>query len=1348
MSISRKNSTKTRSVFHPFNSLNSSNSGSVSSSPSTPAPLSLSSHQNSNALESPRSSLNSQTSSGRLHISNRIQQCKQFDARRWSFASMHSSSGYGTNTPPQSIGNTTVPSNTGGYNSNNSSQYSSQSNLVVPQANTQLSMRTCNHQCFCGQTKSLNETEMANRRSRLCSSNDSSNLDDSSDYNGRLSPSFHLNRARARSLSCSPSKLHNESDIIMMQNEKFKEKFPKACKQMEENLMAFIDNKKLDANLDAAARFVHNQIIELAKSALDKSKDSQLTCAYFDELTNSLEKLLSEARDKCEPTSVDCLKELVKKFLLTISRVARLLECLEFDPLEFCHLLDAAAAQAKNYIKSDIPKYIISKLGLTRDPLEDFSVIHEPTTTTRELHFKQPTETDFEELKLISNGAYGAVYLVRHKQLNERYAMKKIKKHNLILRNQLQQVFTERDIMIFTDNPFVVALVCTFETKKYLCMVMEYVEGGDVATLIKNMGPLPLDMARIYFAETTLAVEYLHSYGIIHRDLKPDNLLITSMGHIKLTDFGLSKVGLMNLTTNFYEGNYTKKDHYCKEFNDKQVFGTPQYLAPEVILRQGYGKAVDWYSMGIILYEFLTSFPPFNGNTPEELFANVISGEIIWPEGDDELVYMPEDAKHLITGLLKHDPLERLGASGAIEVKDHPFFATIDWDNLLRIKADFIPQLEGPDDTSYFDTRTDRYNHESDSNEEKDYLQSEKARQNSIEDSSTVTVPNSDSELFASFSSCSSKFKLNSQNLLNSSLNTSQNSTIVEAKSSLNENELKKNEDNKLIDKLISSSQQRLDENESNKLNLVKNTLKSNTKINKSPTKESIVVDSRLKTEHELNVKQVQQQQPRQQKSKSMKEEAPKFNVTSEKWINNGKKSKGLSSRSHLSSASFNCKRSEMQNYRFPNSVSHSKINLLVDSTPINQRNRQNTSPATNSTSNYDSSPIRQLINDSKERLPIRIRRGPRGFGFTLRAIKVYFGDSDNYTIQHLVIQVDENGPAHEAGLLTNQLITHVNENIVCGLMHHEIVHNILSGGPLLSLQTIPINETNIKSGGRKRSPSKSKLSRPLANRTQQPEIYNRRSTGEFLVPQTTTVNPTLPQERKKKATLFRKLSEKRAQRFEYLAQQQQILDMSKRNMSTNDLRAIKPTNQHYHQHHIHHQPVHSLPPSLLYDHSTSSTTSSPTSSIPTSPAIGFNSRPRSLIVLNPQDDQLSLPYHSSSSSLASSPITNPQLQLRPLTLIPPVTQNQIIYHRSPCSSSSSCSSIPTNSTIIFQPNIIQLSPSPLAISDGLPLQYGNPKITQTFTPTTNQPNLVWIPQHQHQHSSLTNPNEHQHQQH
>jgi microtubule-associated serine/threonine kinase len=364
----------------------------------------------------------------------------------------------------------------------------------------------------------------------------------------------------------------------------------------------------------------------------------------------------------------------------------------------------------------------------------------------RSSSIKGPCEEDFEILKLISNGAYGAVHLVKHRQTQERYAMKKISKTHLILLNQIEQVFVERDIMTFTDNPFVVALICTFETKNHLCLVMEYVEGGDVATLLKNIGgPLNMDIARMYFAETTLAVEYLHSYGIIHRDLKPDNLLITAIGHIKLTDFGLSKIGLMSLTTNFYEKLLDKE---TKTFNDKQICGTPSYIAPEVILRQGYGKPVDWWSMGIILYEFLVGVPPFTGNTPDELFANVITGDIDWdqltsdPDSDSSEEIYCSDAKNLIEQLLEHDPSKRLGTlGGAHEIRLHPFCSCINWHTLLREKADFVPVLESPDDTSYFDTRQDRYKH-SDGDDDQP---------------SNITNNDSDS-LFASFSSVSMKY--------------------------------------------------------------------------------------------------------------------------------------------------------------------------------------------------------------------------------------------------------------------------------------------------------------------------------------------------------------------------------------------------------------------------------------------------------------------------------------------------------------------------------------------------------------------------------------------------------------
>ena len=248
------------------------------------------------------------------------------------------------------------------------------------------------------------------------------------------------------------------------------------------------------------------------------------------------------------------------------------------------------------------------------------------------------------------------------------------------------------------------------------------------------------------------------------------------------------------------------KDHYCKEFNDKQICGTPQYLAPEVILRQSYGKTVDWWSMGIILYEFLTSIAPFNGNTPEELFDNVINCEIEWPAEDDELK-ISDDAIDLINGLLTHDPMHRLGADGVLEIKKHLFFLNLDWDSLLRTKAKFIPELDGPDDTSYFDTRSDRYNHEdNEDNDEDDDLVLEKSlsklhqnvtpRVNKFKNQSMTTPAadlgnnsldyslnslknnydtDTDNELFASFSSCSSKFRICSNN------NSNSNSPVLQA---------------------------------------------------------------------------------------------------------------------------------------------------------------------------------------------------------------------------------------------------------------------------------------------------------------------------------------------------------------------------------------------------------------------------------------------------------------------------------------------------------------------------------------------------------------------------------------
>lgn len=252
---------------------------------------------------------------------------------------------------------------------------------------------------------------------------------------------------------------------------------------MEEKLKKFLEVNEEPDDPDSIARFVHHQLIELAQDCLQKSLENHISCAYFYEMSEQLEKLTSELREKA-PGSILYITHLVNTILMIIARPARLLECLEFDPAEFYSLLEAAEGQIKDKtsIRLDIPQYIISKLGLNRDRITElqqeleFDAAAGAMNEKKCENVKQPSEGDFDIIKLISNGAYGAVYLVRNKETRQRFAMKKINKANLVLRNQVEQVFAERDILSFSDNPFVVGMFCSFETKKHLCLVMEYLE--------------------------------------------------------------------------------------------------------------------------------------------------------------------------------------------------------------------------------------------------------------------------------------------------------------------------------------------------------------------------------------------------------------------------------------------------------------------------------------------------------------------------------------------------------------------------------------------------------------------------------------------------------------------------------------------------------------------------------------------------------------------------------------------------------------------------------------------------------------------------------------------------------
>jgi serine/threonine protein kinase len=290
----------------------------------------------------------------------------------------------------------------------------------------------------------------------------------------------------------------------------------------------------------------------------------------------------------------------------------------------------------------------------------------------------------FEILKVLGRGTYGKVQLVRSKIDGQLYAMKTMVKKMLEENEQVEQTLIEKDVLLKTRHPFLVSAHASFQTPKKIYLVIDYVPAGELFGRLKEEGKFSEARARLYAAEIALGLGALHAVGFVYRDLKPENVLVDGQGHLKLTDFGLVKTQM--------NGSDATTTTFC---------GTPEYIAPEMLQQKPYTKAVDWWSFGILVFEMLTGLPPFYHENTNKMYRMILQDPITYPS------YLSKVSKDFIGALLNRDPAARLGGgSGGVEdVKGHPFFSSLKWDDVMgkKIKPEWVPKMASADDTHLFD---------------------------------------------------------------------------------------------------------------------------------------------------------------------------------------------------------------------------------------------------------------------------------------------------------------------------------------------------------------------------------------------------------------------------------------------------------------------------------------------------------------------------------------------------------------------------------------------------------------------------------------------------------------------
>jgi len=289
--------------------------------------------------------------------------------------------------------------------------------------------------------------------------------------------------------------------------------------------------------------------------------------------------------------------------------------------------------------------------------------------------------SDYEMGETLGTGSFGRVKIAKNKKTGEYIAMKIMKKSEILKSKQADHISNEIKILSMMEHPFIIKFGGFTQDERNLYLDLELINGGELFTYLRGVGRFPVEQARFYICQIILIFDYLHGKNIIYRDLKPENILINKNGYLKLTDFGFAKI-IDN------EKTYT-------------LCGTPEYLAPEILLNKGHGKPVDWWTLGIILYEMLVGSDPFGDEDPMKTYQKILKGKINYPKD------MNKDAKSLIKHLLTQDTSKRYGClrNGVKDILNHRFFDGFDWKNFvyLSMPAPYIPKIKSSEDTSNFE---------------------------------------------------------------------------------------------------------------------------------------------------------------------------------------------------------------------------------------------------------------------------------------------------------------------------------------------------------------------------------------------------------------------------------------------------------------------------------------------------------------------------------------------------------------------------------------------------------------------------------------------------------------------